>query len=86
MFPGPNLVGSRRQKDRLFVVWVAELIAPLSQLGMLLEDAIHGAHRAQVLTLIQQRRVDLRGGLVHESLRVQGVVHRLALLGRQGSR
>ena len=65
--PRPDLVGSLRQQFRLLIDRVAQLSAAFANLGMLREDAIHGADRAVVDVLIEQRCIDFRRCLVHET-------------------
>jgi hypothetical protein len=45
-----------------------ELIAALPGLSLLLEDAVHGAGRAEVLAFVQQGGLNGGGGAVLESL------------------
>src|SRR5664280_1209971 len=57
---------------------MTKLIAALLQLTMLSQDAMHGAYRAEIGVLVQQRGINLRWSLVTEALRVQMIEHYLA--------
>jgi hypothetical protein len=52
-----------------------ELIAALAGLSLLLEDAVHGAGRAEVLALVQQGGLHGCGGAILESLFMQDGQH-----------
>ena len=56
-----------------------ELITPFAGLALLGQDAIHGARRAQVPALVEQRRLDGRRGTVLEAFLVQHGEHLRAL-------
>jgi len=71
---------------RLGVVRVPQLVAPLADFLALVQDAVHRADRAEVLPLVQKRRVDLGRGLVHKRLAVQHVEDLLPLRFAQRSR
>ena len=58
--PGPNLVWPGGQKLGLLVVRVTKLIAAFTHAVLLLQDPIHRSGRAQIATLVEQLRVDLR--------------------------
>src|SRR5208283_1173374 len=60
------LVGALGDEFRLFVDGVAQLLATLLHLAVLVEDAIHGPDRAMIEALVQQLGVDFRRGLVDE--------------------
>src|ERR1035437_282500 len=57
---------------------MTKLIAAFLQLAILGQDAMHGAYRAEIDVLVQQRGIDLRWSLVAEALRVQMIEHQLA--------
>src|SRR5664279_2003666 len=61
----------------------AELIAAFADFVVLVEDAVHGADRAVVDTLIEQAGVDFGRRLVGEARRMQQVQHHLLLWGGQ---
>ena len=69
--PRPNLVGRFGQQLRLGVIRMAPLIPALSDLVVRLQNPIHRANRAEVDSLVQQRRPDLGRRLVDETLGVQ---------------
>src|SRR5580658_1846993 len=68
------------------MILVPELIAPLAHLLIRRENPVHRALRAEVTTLVEQRRVDLDGRQVHEARLVQHVEHGLPLARGQRAR
>jgi len=54
---------------------VPQLIASLSNLGVLGEDAVHRSFRAEVAILVEETGVDLGGSLVGEARLVQDIEH-----------
>ena len=85
--PAPDLVGCSGQQLRFFVMVMADMPAALLDITMaVFQDAIHGADRAQVAPLIQQRVVDLIGSFVLKWLRVQQCQHLVALIGAERQR
>jgi hypothetical protein len=50
------------------------------------EQAVQGAHRAQIRALVEQRGIDRSRGAVDEVFRVQQVEDALSLGGIQGAR
>src|SRR5271170_5131403 len=52
--PGPDLIGFLRQKFRLLINRMAQLLAAFADFAVLAEQAIHGADRAVIVTLIKQ--------------------------------
>jgi hypothetical protein len=63
-----------------------ELVPPLAQLVLLLQDAVHGAGRTDVFPFVHQPGDDLRRRLIDEPRRVQHVEHLLSLLGAEAAR
>ena len=82
--PGPDLVGSDGQELGFLVLGVAQLVAPFAQLSFALEEAVHGAFRAEVNPFIEQRGVDLAGSAIHEPVTVEHGQDLLAFFGAQG--
>ena len=74
--PAPKLVGRRGQQLGFLLGRMNELVAALAGFPLLLEDAVHGANRAEVLAFVQQR--SLRGcrRAVLESLFMEDQQHR----------
>src|SRR5208337_2177774 len=70
----------------LVVGRVPQLVTPLANFQLVVQDAVHRADRADVPPLVQQRRVDLGRGLVGERLAVEHVEDLPALLVAQRSR
>jgi hypothetical protein len=68
------------------MVLVPELVAPLADLLIRRENPVHRALRAEVATLVEQRRVDLDRRQVHEAWLVQHVEHGLPLARAQRAR
>jgi hypothetical protein len=58
---------------------VRKLIAPLSNLPLLVENPIHGAHGTKVGPFIEQRRVNGPGRPIHEPVGVKNLQDLLAL-------
>src|SRR5258708_31608278 len=83
--PRPDFVGRLRQQLRLFIDWMPQLLAPLSDFLTSCQDAVHGADRAMVDALVEQASVDLGGGLIGEARRMQKVPHGLTFRGPQGT-
>src|SRR5258708_12179984 len=71
--PRPDFVGRLRQQLRLFIDWMPQLLAPLSDFLTSCQDGVHGADRAMVDALVEQASVDLGGGLIGEERRVEMV-------------
>jgi hypothetical protein len=65
--PGPDLVGAGGEQFRLGVFGMSELVATLTNLLGIIENAIHGSSRAVINAFVEQGCVDLGRGLVHES-------------------
>src|ERR1035441_355591 len=65
---------------------MTKLIAALLQLPVFSQDTMHGADRAEIDVLVQQRGIDLRRGLVAEAFRVQMIEHDLPFSRTQGPR
>src|SRR5208283_4702924 len=82
--PGPDLIGFLRQKFRLLINRMAQLLAAFPDFAVLTEQALHGADRAVIVTLIEQGGIDLGRSLVGETRRVQQIEHRLLLRDAQG--
>ena len=80
--PGPDLIGRGGHQLRLVVGRVPQLVSSLANFLPLVQDAVHRADRAEVLPLVQQRRVDLGRGLVGERLAVEHVEDFPAAPGR----
>ena len=64
-------LGRRASSSGRGVGGMAELVAPLAHLVVRRQDAVHRALRAEVLPLVEQRGVDLRGREVDEARLVQ---------------
>ena len=77
--PGPDLVWTLGQQFGLLVGGMAQLLATFVDLAVLLEDAIHGADRAVVDTLVEQGCINLRRCLVGETWCMQQIQYRLLL-------
>jgi hypothetical protein len=65
----------RGEQLRLLVRRVPQLIAALTDLGILGEDSVHRPFRAEVAVFVEQARVDLRRCLVGEARLVQDIEH-----------
>ncbi len=65
---------------------MGELVAPLAAAVTGAQQPVHGAHRAEVDPLAQQRGVQSRRRGVGEAFAVEGGQQRLLLLGVQGQR
>lgn len=63
------------------MIHVTELVAPLADLLIRRENAVHRAFGAEVAALVEQRRVDLGGREVDEAWLVQRGEHLHALTG-----
>jgi hypothetical protein len=59
---------------------MAQLVAPLFDFLVFLQEAIHGPEGAQVLSLVQKGRLDLPGGFIPELLRVENIYNLLTFL------
>ena len=57
-----------------------ELVPALSNLAMLMKDAVHGAYGTMAHPLVEQNGIDLWRSLVHEFVGVQNVEHSLPVL------
>src|SRR5213594_4098603 len=64
--------------------WGEELVALLANLLALGEDAVHRALRAEVLPLVEKRRIDLRRRAIDESRFVENREGALSFLPREG--
>lgn len=78
--PGPDLVGRRGQQLGLGIGRMGELSAPLARAALGGQQAVHGAHRAEVAALVQQRGVHGRRRGVGKALAVERCQQLLALL------
>jgi hypothetical protein len=65
---------------------MTELVASFANLIVVVENAVHGAQRAEPLALVEQRGVYLGRRQVHEAWLVEHRQNLLALLGWQGTR
>src|SRR5437867_10344753 len=81
--PRPDLVGGRGQQLGLPVVGVTELIAPLADLLVLGEDAVHRALRAEVVPLVEKRGIDLGRRAINEARFVENREGALSFLPRE---
>ena len=79
-------LGAIGQQLGLGVGRVGELVAPLAAAAVDGQQPVHGAHRAEVAALVEQRGVHGRRRGVDEALAVEGVQQHLALLRIQGQR
>ena len=66
--PAPELVGRGGQQLGFPVRRMDELIATFAGLSLLLEDAVHGADRTEVLAFVEQGGLHGGGGAVLEAL------------------
>ena len=88
--PGPHFIGLLGQKFWLLILRMTQLIAPFPHLLMLVENSIHGAHGAVVLSFVQQGSPNRRRRVVHkpsfmqyrENLLLLILTQRSAWLGR----
>ena len=71
--PAPQLVGLGRQQLGLDVSGVTELIATLTHLLVLIQNAVHRPHGAQILAFIDQGRIDFPRRLVLKTLAVENL-------------
>jgi len=83
--PGPDLIGTLRQKFRLLINRMAQLGTAFPDLMVFVKQTIHGSDGAVVVTFIQQRGVDFRRRLIGEARRVQQIEYRILLRGGQRS-
>src|SRR3954449_6204256 len=81
--PRPDLIGAFGEQFGLGVDRVAQLVAALPNLVMVVQDAVQGADRAEVDALVEQGGVDLRRGEIGEARLAQLVEHGLSFFGRQ---
>jgi hypothetical protein len=58
---------------------VTQVIASFPDLIVLVENAIHGPDRAEIVTFIEQGSKDLSGGLIHKARAVELFQHTIAL-------
>src|SRR4051812_1445211 len=66
--PGPNLIGALGEEQfGLGVDRVPQLIAAFADFIVVIEEAVHGADRAEVDALVEQGGVDLRRGEIGEA-------------------
>ena len=84
--PTPDLIGSGGQQFGLEVGGVSELIAPFACLAVGGQQAVHGAHRAQIDALVEQGGVDARRRAIGKALAAQHVAQRLPLGMAEGQR
>ena len=70
--PAPDFVGARGEQLGRGVVGPPHLIAPFFDFVGGVEQTIHGAGRADIGALVEQRGMDLRGGLIDKP-RVQQI-------------
>ncbi len=56
------MVRALRQQPGFLIDNVAPLLPAFAHLGMFVEDAVHGADRAVIDALVEQRGVDFGGG------------------------
>jgi hypothetical protein len=82
--PGPDLVGCNRQQLGLGVRRMDELVAPLPRATGARQQPVHGAHRAKVAALVEQRGMHGRRRGVQEPLAVERIEQRLVLQDVQG--
>jgi hypothetical protein len=62
---------------------MAELIPTFFDFSLLVQNAIHAADRAKVSSLVQQRRIDFPGRLIHKPLGVKCIQNSLTLFTGQ---
>jgi hypothetical protein len=65
--PAPQLVRGTGEQLGSRVTGMPELVASLADLEVCCKDPVHGALRAEVSPLIEQGRIDLGRGEIHES-------------------
>ena len=66
--PAPELVGSGGQQFRFGVSRMRELVAALTRLARAFQNPVHGANRAMIKALVEQRGVNRRRRAVLKSL------------------
>ena len=71
--PGPDLPGRGGHQLWLLVFRVFQLVASLADFLPVVEDAVHGADRAEVASLVEQGRIHLGGGQIDERFAVKHV-------------
>src|SRR3954462_74240 len=81
--PRPDLIGAFGEQFGLGVDRVAQLVAALPNLVMVVQDAVQDADRAEVDALVEQGGVDLRRGEIGKARLAQLVEHGLSFFGRQ---
>src|SRR5882757_9988650 len=81
--PAPHLVRAGGQQLGLLVLGVSELIAPLTDFAILVEDAVHRPERAEVLPLVEQLGVDLSRSQIYEARLMHDRQDALPLRGRK---
>src|SRR3954454_13036928 len=81
--PGPDLIGAFGEQFGLGVDRVAQLVAALPNLVMVVQNPVQGPDRAEVDALVEQGGVDLRRGEIGEARLAQLVEHGLSFFGRQ---
>jgi hypothetical protein len=79
--PRPDLIGRNSEQLGLGVGRVGELVAPLATAAVGRQQPVHRAHRAEVATLVEQRRMHGRRRRVGKAVAVEGVEQRLVLDG-----
>ena len=84
--PRPHLIGSGGEQFGLGIGGMGQLVTALTNLVVGGQDAIHGADRAEIDTLVEQGGVDLGGGVVHEAVFVQHRQNPNTLGGCHGAR
>src|SRR3546814_10694753 len=83
--PGPHLVRSGGHQLGLDRGGSAGLTASFPNLVLSPKEPVHGADRAQVGAFIEERRPDLRWGLVAEPFAVERVEDRGRVVGLKGT-
>lgn len=64
---------------------MSQLVPTFSDFLVRLKEAVHGADGAEVIPFVQEGRIDLLRGFIHEPVGMKKVENFLAFLGRSGA-
>lgn len=84
--PGPDPIGAGGQELGFLIDGMTQLVSALFYLLVVFENPVHGSDGAQIITLIEERSINLARSKVDETLTVQSIKYALALLRAQGPR
>jgi hypothetical protein len=84
--PTPELVGAGGQQFGLRVSRMDKFVSALPYLALALENPVHGANRAMILALIEQRGVNRGRRAILKPLLMQTRQHRFSFLRNQRPR